>query len=279
MVAVADLFASMAYIEVFFGLTETETGCKIQGAQSHFFELASVLGTGTMSVYLYQIFLFTSLYSTSEPPHATRRIVTSWVFTYGVPLATALYVGVNDGFGPASVWCWIYCDDVVAPKGCTWRMTLFYYELYACLLFNIVTYIVIFFVLRSKGGKGNKDVYSRKVAKKLRMYLLAFAGAWVAPCVNRLFQSFYDSDFSLPWLDYVMAFTNPLMGFLDAVVYSSNSGAWKMWRDGVLDIWPDGYVVKDNSRLRQRTRPQAMSPTRQPDLSCPDMNDVGNGVI
>ncbi|GIQ87210.1 hypothetical protein KIPB_009207, partial [Kipferlia bialata] len=216
--------------------------------------------TATMSVYLYQIFLFTSMYSSSEPPHPTRRLFWSCVFTFGVPLATAIYVGVGNGYGPASLWCWIYCDDILFPKGCSWRMTLFYYELYACVLFNSITYAVIFVVLRR--SKGQKTVYSRKVAKKLRMYLLAFAGSWLVPCINRLFQSFSDSGFSLPWLDYLMAFTNPLMGFLDALVYSTNSGAFKMWKDGVLEVWPDDYKVVQN-KLRRVQMQAEMDETRK----------------
>ncbi|GIQ87649.1 hypothetical protein KIPB_009728 [Kipferlia bialata] len=189
-----------------------------------------------MSFYLWHTFI---LQSAKAPrirtsPHSLPLAI---ILTFGVPLVGAIFVYVKEGYGQTGLWCWIMCDDDTFPQGCSWRMTLFYYELYAVVVLNVVTYIVVLAKLRDTKGRGRQD-YASKVATKLRMYLLAFAVSWLVPCINRLVQSFSDSDFSLPWLDYLMAFTNPLMGFTDAIVYGHYSGAWEMWTRR-----PDGRTI------------------------------------
>ncbi|GIQ91790.1 hypothetical protein KIPB_015192, partial [Kipferlia bialata] len=52
MVAVADWFSSLSYIEVFLGLTRSDRGCLIQAIQMQYFEQAAILGTAAMSFYL-----------------------------------------------------------------------------------------------------------------------------------------------------------------------------------------------------------------------------------
>ncbi|GIQ86129.1 hypothetical protein KIPB_007922 [Kipferlia bialata] len=69
-----------------------------------------------------------------------------------------------------------------------------------------------------------------QVVNKLKLYILAFIFSWFFPGVNRLIQTYHHSSFSVPWLNYAMAFGSPLMGFMDAVVYGMSTGAWQMWQ-------------------------------------------------
>ncbi|GCA64713.1 hypothetical protein KIPB_015156, partial [Kipferlia bialata] len=72
-------------------------------------------------------------------------------------------------YGPAGPWCWIRCDDDAFPQGCTWRMTCFYYELYACVLVNVGTYLMVIYTLKKHVTR--KLHHSAKVVNKL--YILA----------------------------------------------------------------------------------------------------------
>ncbi|GIQ81239.1 hypothetical protein KIPB_002166 [Kipferlia bialata] len=224
------------------------------GVQQYYFEAVAVLGTSAISTYLIRIFVFSSPLAKRRGQQDKKLIRRLGLFMYVVPLFPAAYIYAQQGFGYSTLWCWVECDLEYFPQGCVWRQTLFYYELYGVFLYNAATYIVVVVLLRRVNMGGERQEYNTRVARKLSLYLLAFVICWTAPCVNRLLQSTVP-DFSNQYLDLAQAFTNPLMGFLDAVVYGSSSGAWGRWKRSKRGSkWPDDVVLRYSNRLRKNNQ-------------------------
>jgi len=123
-----------------------------------------------------------------------------------------------------SFWCWVaesnpyYKVAVILFYGCVWISWITAITLY-CIVFQKL----------KRFADIHQDQSVPKKIKALTFILLVFIFQRMSGSINRIIQMMGYSCF---WLNYLQAFTDPIQGFANAVVYVIVSPALlKLWRN------------------------------------------------
>lgn len=208
----ADGIASLAYIIHMTTLDRYDFVCLVEAFLMNTFELSSVLWSSAICAHL----LIGSLLG------SRRRIVSRMEPVYHIVawMLPLLWTGIlltQGRLGRASNWCWLVPDSRLLG----YRFFTFL-PIYVSLCFNLTCYLAVCVVLRSMHARWKAVLGDRAARREMRallrlgMFTVAFFICWTPPFANRLAELFGHRSIVLM---YAQAVINPLLGFINVIVY------------------------------------------------------------
>ncbi|KAG9395189.1 Slime mold cyclic AMP receptor [Carpediemonas membranifera] len=214
--SIADFFSSFSYMTICFNLhNRFWIVCQLQAFWMQLFELASILSTGAVSLYLLASIIFRVRGKALSVINGVG-IFTAWV----VPVVLALLLLPLRGYGPSGPWCWV---EVYGLK-----FLFFYNFLFLVVVVNVLIYLAVFLYLTLLGRKvSRKNRHTFRFARSLLAYLLVFFMVWTMPVVYRLLSLFM--DVSTPLLVIPVTALNPCGGLFNGIIYGYFARVHQTW--------------------------------------------------
>lgn len=120
--------------------------CCVQAISESFFELASVLWTTAIAMFLYM-----SVFQRKTAQQVEATFKWLCLFCWGIPFILTLIPGAAGMYGGAGAWCWI------KPGHVEWRFIQFYIPLWLAISFNSVVYIMVIRVIKNMAKASNSE--------------------------------------------------------------------------------------------------------------------------
>lgn len=211
--SVADGIASLAYIIHMTTLDRYDAVCVVEAFLMNSFELSSVLWSSAICCHLL-------LSVVVSPKRIARMELLYHVVAWMLPLIWTAILLSHGRLGRTSNWCWLIPDNIVFG----YRFFTFL-PIFVSLVFNVTCYIGVCIALRVMVNRSSRwravlrDRGARREMRallRLSMFTVAFFICWVPPFANRLSELL---GYDLIYLEYAQAVVNPLLGFINVIVY------------------------------------------------------------
>jgi len=156
------------------------------------------------------------------------------VFGWLLGFVVALIPTFTDDYGPAGAWCWIEGRET---KQHVLRFVLWYGPLYIGIIGLFVANGLILYRVheQSKLYEGTftpeveaKKKFMEELVKPLKFYPVVYLFISIFPIANRI-QNAANEKHPIYWLTMAQIVCNPLMGMMNALVYSvyTDDAIWK----------------------------------------------------
>eukprot|EP00834_Sanchytrium_tribonematis_P003916 NODE_170_length_14437_cov_1.447273.p6 type:complete len:295 gc:universal NODE_170_length_14437_cov_1.447273:12930-12046(-) len=135
------------------------------------------------------------------------------IFAWGIPITGALVGLIRKSMLPVGGWCWL------SPRDVDLRFATFYGWVFIAILYNItIALIVLIFINKSQKISGFKlSRRTLKSAKNQLFYVYMMLLVFGPSAITRIVQTATGNE--VFWLQIIQAFTLPLQGFLNCLVY------------------------------------------------------------
>eukprot|EP01130_Rhizamoeba_saxonica_P018015 TRINITY_DN8906_c0_g1_i2.p1 TRINITY_DN8906_c0_g1~~TRINITY_DN8906_c0_g1_i2.p1 ORF type:complete len:246 (-),score=39.78 TRINITY_DN8906_c0_g1_i2:35-772(-) len=190
--------------------------CYIQGFMMNAFSLAVMAWTLCIAFNLYMVVVKRA---TNMEQYERRYHFFSWglalLFSI-IPHFTQSY-----GRGPHAYWCWISSEG----SGNIMRLISWYIPLYSGITAAMILYIMVAHSIRSSTNTFHDPALDKEVnlaVRKLFAYPLVFLILWIFPTINHLYDVVDENE--IFFLHLMQALTEPLVGFINAIVYGFDKG-------------------------------------------------------
>ncbi|KAL0481514.1 G-protein coupled receptor [Acrasis kona] len=180
--AVGDIYSA--------GMNQGESNvlCVIQGVQSQFFSLATILWTLCLSVFLF----ISTIIGTFNKTYCE---VLFHVFVWFVSVIFTIIPFFTNSYGstsPEDVFCYMKLSPEFWNFGRIWGLALFYVPLWAALIvvFALDSFIVVLMLCRVR-RRFDAKIRRRKYLAvfKIAIYPSIFLFGWMFPSIHRVYES------------------------------------------------------------------------------------------
>jgi len=192
--------------------------------QGFFMQLTQMSENVWILAIAVDLFLVVNIYSLKQNQEALHKFEIAYhAVCWGVPLVLALLPLSTSSYGFSGAWCWMVNTD---PASNAWRFVVFYIPLYIFIISIFVLYGLVgrhmYTSFKSVSGAKSEDVLKseKKYLYKMVAYPIGFLLIWLVPLINRI-QNWAAPENPIFGLFVVQAFTDPLLGFTNAVIYLS----------------------------------------------------------
>jgi len=213
--------------------------CYFQGLFNNIVALVVFFYTAIISFNLYFVMV-----QMRAPGKNDEKIYHAFVWGAALVLSILpVFTGSYGRKGLKSYWCWIDLDGT----GGIMRFVSFYIPLMLSIVFVAFMYALVAWNIRRNVssylfiGADNDSLKSRAdilVAKQLQ-YPLAFLLLWLFPMINRIHN--WVSKDEILWLYIMQALSEPLLGFVNGVIYGAASYKSILMQFGLMQ--PDVMVA------------------------------------
>jgi hypothetical protein len=159
--------------------------------------------------------------------------------------------------------------DLCWPNGILGRLFLFYFFLFAVMVYDSLVYgsigLKVYISYKRLGPVSASAgvAKQRRIFRRLSLFVLSFIVIWTPSTCYRLFQLIFPG-YRLVWLEFLHTFCAPLNGFVNALVYG--------WNERFVQRLFEKCGPKDDSKKLAPPEPRSLRARRESVLD--DIKDI-----